>query len=116
MTTIKQTLASTSLVAAAFIAASASAELSTPNELKGYNACLEAAELKHDGLVPNRHYLLDRSGDGNTFYVNATAWHDGDRTRLRISCDTRSNGRLQTVSIEEGSFTARASVVEIAAK
>ena len=102
---------------AAVFSATAQAKLSSTSEFRGYNNCLEAASTPYEGVVADRAYYLNRAGSAQTYYINVTAWHSGDRVNLRITCDTSTNGReLLRSSIDSGRFTlARPSVrVEVA--
>ncbi len=78
---------------AAVLGASAQAKVSSQSEFAGYNACVEASEADHNGLVLSRVYYLSSQGDTNTYYLNGTAWENGERVDVRISCNTSRNGR-----------------------
>ena len=110
-------LIATVAAAAAVFTASAQAGTSSSSEFRGYNNCLEAASMPYKGVVADRAYYLNRAGSAQTYYINVTAWDNGDRVNLRITCDTSTNGReLLRSSIDSGRFQlARPSVrVEVA--
>lgn len=89
------------LAAIAALAASlgASAETrSTPSEMRGYQACLDASAQDYRGLVTNRTYLIEKRADQRTYYINATAWQDGERVNVGLRCETDRNGRLITAA------------------
>ncbi len=79
--------------AAATLSLSAQAKISSQSEMNGYNACVAAAADDHNGLVLSRVYYLSEQADKNVYYVNGTAWENGDRVDVRIACDTSANGR-----------------------
>ena len=76
------------------VSGTAAAQTSTPSEFRGYKACLEANEDAFRGLVPERNYLISRTAEKNTYYINATAWENGTRVDVAFSCETTPNGRL----------------------
>jgi len=80
--------------AAATIALGAHAQLSSPSEFRGYQACLEANADGLSGLTPEREYLLAQTDEGQVYYINATAWEDGERVNLAFSCATTAGGYL----------------------
>ena len=82
--------------AASLLSASAFAGTSTPAEFRGYQACLEANEDQFRGLVAERNYLIRNNADSRTYYINATAWENGERVDVGFSCETSRNGRLLT--------------------
>ncbi|MEZ5558659.1 MAG: hypothetical protein R3E86_08985 [Pseudomonadales bacterium] len=87
------------------LAAPADARVSTSKELAGYHACLDAAADSHSGLVAKRFYYTAQSGDNRTYYINASAWENGNRVALRIACATSTDGReLLSVSSAEGRY------------
>ena len=71
---------------------------STPSEMRGYNACLEAAGADLQGLVLERTYLIDTRNDQRTYYINGTAWTAGERVDVGLSCTTTRSGRLISAS------------------
>jgi hypothetical protein len=63
---------------------------------RGYVTCVDDVQRdypRHAGLVHGRYYFHEQSRDSMTYYVNSTAWQDGDRVRLRTRCLTDSYGR-----------------------
>ncbi len=80
--------------AAALLSGTALADYSSPSEFRGYQACLEANEGEFRGLIPERKYLINKTSDRTTYYINATAWDNGKRVDVAFTCDTSPNGRL----------------------
>ena len=93
---------------AASISLAAEARISTSSQFTGYKNCIEAAEKEYaagnqyHGLVTQRHYFLNQSDESDTYFINATAWQDGSRVPVAITCETTESGRkvagLSTVS------------------
>lgn len=80
---------------AALIAAGAQAgPRSTPSELRGYQACVDANADGHLGLRFQRTYLINETDAGRTYFLNATAWESGERVALGFRCETNKAGRL----------------------
>lgn len=97
----------TTLISAALLtgALSAEARLSSPAEARGYAACFDAAAETLPGLVAKRDYFISRSDEGNTYFINGTAWQDSARTNVRVYCETAPNGRkLSNLRTSEGRF------------
>lgn len=97
----------TTLISAALLtsALSAEARLSSPAEARGYGACFDAAAEALPGLVAKRDYFISKSDEGNTFFINGTAWQGNTRADVRVYCETASNGRkLSTLRTSEGRF------------
>ena len=69
------------------------AAASSPAEHRGYEACLSATADSLQGLTTERSYLLSNSADQRTYYINATAWQDGQRAQVGITCATSKSGR-----------------------
>lgn len=80
--------------AAALATATAQAAPSSPSEIRGYQNCLDANQDGHKGLLVNRQYLLAEADDQRTYYINATAWKNGERVSVGFSCDSTLSGRL----------------------
>ncbi len=80
--------------AAALLSATAVAQTSSDSEFRGYQACLEANESEFTGLVTEREYLISNNADSRSYYINATAWEDGQRVEVGFSCETTKSGRL----------------------
>ncbi|MGE0623600.1 MAG: hypothetical protein AB7I04_15805 [Pseudomonadales bacterium] len=88
---------------------------STPSELRGYQACLDAATKDARGLVTDRTYLIDQRDGKRTYYINATAWENGARVDVAYSCQTSLSGRLLTTFEPTASrYVPAASSVQIA--
>lgn len=66
---------------------------SSPSEYRGYSACLDSVSDQFESLTPARTYLLSRTGDSRTYYINASSWQDGERVTIGLRCDTSANGR-----------------------
>jgi hypothetical protein len=87
------------------LSGAATAQVSTAPEYRGYNECIEVAETEASGLVPTREYFIARSDSMNQYFINATAWADGDRVDVRVACDTSRNGReVLELEVAEGRF------------
>ena len=86
-------LAAAALISVAFAPASFAAP-STHAELRGYQACLEANQDGFTGLSTQRNYMLSKTDTGRTYYINATAWQDGQRVKISFSCETTDAGKL----------------------
>lgn len=76
------------------VSGGAHAVQSTPSEFRGYQACLDANEANFSGLVTERDYLLSRTETGRIYYINATAWENGERVPVAFTCETTASGRL----------------------
>lgn len=87
-----KTLLVAGIAATTMIAATAQAKISSASELRGYEACVSAANPEFKGLKLARVYYLNEAADKNTYYLNGTAWQNGERVDVRISCDTTTNG------------------------
>jgi len=107
-----------SAAAASAVAMSAQAKTSSLSEMRGYEACVEAAGSEFDGLALSRIYYINEESDKNVYYVNGSAWEAGERVSVRLSCDTSkgghqvlsANSNLGRYSIERGRTT-----IEVAA-
>ena len=109
----KTTMATVALIALSSTAV-VQARTSTPAELRGYDNCVKAAKKQSNGLVTSKRYLIDNNGTTTLYYINATRWQDGDRSHVRIGCETRLNGNvLLSTSIEEGRFDNRQTRVRV---
>ena len=97
------------LTAAAVIATTAftaEARTSSAADFRGYSACLEAVEKDSNGLVPTRHYYIEKDGSNAWYYINATRWQDGERDNVRIACETTARGhKLVSSVVEQGRFS-----------
>ena len=82
------------------------ARTSSPADFRGYEACVSAAERDSNGLVPARHYYLEKEAGTAYYYINATRWQDGERDFVRIACETTNRGhKLVSNVIEQGRFS-----------
>ena len=87
------------------LAADADAKSSSTTEFRGFANCVDAAESDLSGLVTSREYLINRTPDMNQYFINGTAWSDGERVRVRVACDTTRNGhKLLEISVAEGTY------------
>lgn len=90
---------------ASLLAMNAQAGKSSQSELRGYNACVNAADPAFQGLSLSRTYYLAKEDNRNVYFLNGSAWLDGERVDVRISCDTSRNGRnLLSQTSNLGSF------------
>ena len=60
--------------------------------MTGYNTCLTASDGEYEGLMLSRTYYLSEAEGKNTYYINGTAWDNGQRVDVRFSCETSGNG------------------------
>ncbi|MEJ2088395.1 MAG: hypothetical protein P8Y69_07960 [Gammaproteobacteria bacterium] len=89
------TLAAVAAVATLSVGATAYAgQKSSTSEMRGYQACLDANKEDFRGLTPAREYLLADSNGLRTYYINATAWQDGERVSVGFTCTTSLHGRM----------------------
>ena len=81
------------------------AKTSSAPEYRGYANCVEAADGDLSGLVTGRDYFINRTPESNQYFINGTAWAEGERVEVRVQCDTSRNGRqLLDVSVAEGTY------------
>jgi hypothetical protein len=100
--------------AASVVAVTAQAKLSSSSEMRGYNACVEAAAPDFNGLQLSRNYYLNEEADRNIYYVNGSAWQSGERIAVRISCDTSTNGvKLLSQTSNTGRYTLERATVRV---
>jgi len=100
--------------AASVVAVTAQAKLSSSSEMRGYNACVEAAAPEFKGLQLSRSYYLNEESDKKIYYVNGSAWQSGERIAVRISCDTSSNGaKLLSQTSNTGRYTNQRATVRV---
>jgi len=121
MTPIAKTTAITTLAITGALAMSgtAYAKTSTDSELRGYQACVDAAQAESPTLDPTRSYLLNERSDQKRYFINAYQWQDGSRVAVKVACSTSANGRqLTQVDITEGRYnrTNTYSRIDIAQK
>lgn len=74
---------------------------------RGYANCVEQIEQKLDRQQPkvsSGSYLAE-TGEHMAFYLNATAWQDGNRQPMRSKCLTSTSGHnALAVNVEPGRF------------
>jgi len=96
---LRPVLAATAAIACLAGTAGASAQVSSPADLRGYNSCVKAFDTNElNGVHFPRVYYIARNADAanagsKTYYVNASAWQDGNRVMKRLSCTTTRSGR-----------------------
>jgi hypothetical protein len=91
------------LITAASIGAQA--QVSTESEFRGYATCIDAANGEVSGLVTTRDYFIARNADATQYFINGTAWSEGDRIAVRVACDTSRNGhKLLDLAVEDGRY------------
>jgi len=99
------------------LSSAALAGTSTPNEFRGYKACLEANADSFRGLVPERTYLVNDSEQSRTYYINATAWQNGERVEVGMSCETNKAGRLiENKGVRLTRYAPASDTVQVAGK
>ena len=92
--------------AALGMSATAHARSSSESEFRGYSTCVSYADQRSNGLVPEREYLIDKSGQNTLYYVNATRWEAGERNAIRVACETAQRGAdLVSATINSGRYT-----------
>ena len=99
----------TAIVTAASVALSfsavAQAKVSSDSEFRGYQNCLAAAQDVSNGLVASRQYLINKEGESNLYFLNATRWEDGERNAIRVACETNRRGNvLLSKTIQDGRY------------
>ena len=88
---------------------------STPSEMRGYEACLNNSAADYKGLVTERTYLVDQRDGQRTYYINATAWDNGQRVNVSFRCETNLSGRLLSAAEPaNGRFVSAGDTVQIA--
>lgn len=62
---------------------------------RGYRECERqlTEEFSDAGVMFKRQYMVKRSDQDRTFYINKTVWADGERTPVASTCVTSINGR-----------------------
>jgi len=85
----------------------AEARSGTLVEQRGYATCYAQFEANSNGLRTERHYLVDQRADNPRFFINGSRWENGDRSAVRMSCDTDSKGlKVLLSSIEPGHYVS----------
>lgn len=100
--------------AAALMSATAFAGTASVAENRGYEACLKANEGEFRAVVTERDYLVRENDDSRTYYINATAWENGDRVNVGFSCETTRHGKLLTSNDAVYAHFAPAGSVQVA--
>ncbi len=100
-----KTLASALLIGVA-VAASSGAAAGGLSDQRGYNRCVKAFDGQGlSGVTLPRFYYINHTADSKTYYVNASAWENGNRVSKRITCETSASGReLHAVETADGRF------------
>ena len=82
---------------------------------RGYRECerILTEEFSNSGVVFNRHYMVKRSEEQRTFYINKTVWSEGERMPVASTCITSTNGR--TVIDMQSDFRPHVSVEDLVA-
>ncbi|HEX7037290.1 MAG TPA: hypothetical protein VF210_16075 [Pseudomonadales bacterium] len=86
---------SNTLLAIALLGAAGTAAANTV-VTRGYDTCiddLEASYPRHAKLVHSPYYYHAVSADNMSYFVNSSAWQDGDRVGLKTLCTTDRFGR-----------------------
>jgi hypothetical protein len=66
---------------------------------RGYVSCIDDLERDYPrraGLVQSRYYYHAGHAEEMIYFVNSTAWQDGDRVRVRTRCLTDRSGHHVT--------------------
>ena len=116
---MKKTVLVTAASVALSFGAVAQAKTSSESEFRGFQSCIDAADAVSNGLVASRQYLINKEGDTNLYFVNATRWEDGERNAVRVSCETNRRGNeLLSKTIQDGRYDKSGTrvTVEVAQK
>jgi hypothetical protein len=94
-----------SAVFLAGVAVDVDAKPSSAPEFRGYETCVGAADADLSGLVTARGYYINRTPTENQYFINGTAWEQGERVQVRVACDTTRNGRtLLEFDVAQGTY------------
>ena len=107
MAHLSKTVALTTLAIAGSLslAGTAYGKPSTDSELRGYQACVNAAQAETARLDPTRSYLLKDGDSEKRYFINAYQWQDGSRVAIKVACSTSPNGRqLNDIAVSEGRY------------
>jgi hypothetical protein len=99
-----------SLLVLPLIAFSAIAEArwDAPADKRGYETCKAAFRASSDGLVTERHHFIDKRAENPRYYINGTRWENGNRTAVKMACETHLNGsRVLLSEISTGRYANR---------
>lgn len=111
---MKKTALITATSLAIGFSAVADARPSSNAEFRGYQNCLDAAEKSSHGLVPSRVYLINKEGESNRYFVNATRWEEGERNAIRIACETNRQGsKLLSSAVQDGRYDTKGTRVTV---
>lgn len=81
---------------ASLVLVSGQAFAGTHIDNRGYQACERqlTKDFSDAGVMFERQYMVKRSDENRTFFINKTVWSDaGVRTPVNTTCVTSSNGR-----------------------
>ena len=86
----------------------ASAQSNSAAEVRGFDACVAAAEAEGlKGISTRRTYFLRKTDERNVFYVNVLAWEGSERVSKGIRCETSSGGfKLHSTELADGHYDA----------
>ncbi|MEM1435179.1 MAG: hypothetical protein AAGG11_14055 [Pseudomonadota bacterium] len=74
-------------------------------ESRGYARCVQLIAEDSRGLVADRDYQIQKSAEGQEYFINASRWESGKRADVRINCETTRNGRrMVSLNVEPGSY------------
>lgn len=73
---------------------------------RGYQNCVKALDTKDlSGVTFPRVYYINKTAASSIYYVNASAWQNGERVTKRVTCEMTRNGRdLLAFETAEGRF------------
>lgn len=82
---------------------------------RGYRECERTLteEFGDSGVMFKRHYMVKRTEQDRTFYINKTVWNDGERMPVASTCVTSVNGR-QIIELQSD-FRPHVSVEDLVA-
>lgn len=93
---------------ALLLSGSALAKPGSPSEERGFKACkhqIERTQPQLGRVAFSRTYYLNNTDEGRQYYINLSAWENGDRVQKRSDCETtRSGRRVLAVTTEDGSY------------
>ena len=74
---------------------------------RGYQQCVDGIESELNNQRPHLShvYFMTVEDDNRTYYINGTAWQDGQRQPVRSECMTSLGGNhVLALAIEPGSY------------
>ena len=88
----KNAIISTTMFATAcvFVASAHAGPLSVQ---KGYDLCGSEIRAQGEGVTLSPIHFLQRRDTTHMYYINSTAWEDGERVHQRSACETKKSGR-----------------------